>query len=336
MEEPASKRTKPNEAVAEKVTSMNNDVSTITVTPTKTSAEESNVTAAAAAEGNNTSESQGQGSEPKDENKDDAENSKSDLEKDEEDNPVVQQLLQDLRLAKSFDAAKEVMDKLFQELHSKDAEDYDPREATESYFVTDHISVPVAKSIVKSNGVFAVVMALNDFHHSKANVFRCKTVRLLYLISRFVPAAGQQLIESGAIRSLLKLASRGFYIEHHEAQDRERVKRNFEYSLKTNMIGLLSTLAFELDWSICKETVTEETLNFVISVMKKYPEDEYTQYVGIDYLRQVGQKNDPSVLRMLKEKKVCHIFADALDHFRDDDSPVKKTVTGAMEWYMSI
>mmetsp|Transcript_29554 Transcript_29554/g.71102 ORF Transcript_29554/g.71102 Transcript_29554/m.71102 type:complete len:312 (+) Transcript_29554:343-1278(+) len=303
--EPSSKRRRPNQLVAENASSMNHAVSP-TITPTRPS-EECSVTVTTVAE----------------------RNTQKDDKKNKEDNPVVRQLLRDLRVAKSLDASKEAMYKLFQELHTADAEDYDPRETTDSFYYDDEIRVPVAKCIVESNGIFVIMMTLNDFH-SNSNVFLCKTVRLLYLLGYAVPEAGQQLIESGAIRSLLKLANKEVETCSDIGFD---PKRNFEYSIKSNMVGLLFGLVDSLDWGISKETVTEETLDFVISVTKKYPKDEYAQHVGIDYLLLVGKTGDFKVVKMLQEKKVGHLFVSALDQFRNDDSPIKKTVQKAMEWY---
>ncbi|KAL3932189.1 MAG: hypothetical protein SGBAC_010967 [Bacillariaceae sp.] len=273
----------------------------------------------------------------------------------EEEETVVKLVLQDLRFANSPEDSIEAMDTLFQVLH----EDYDLQETLPlSYFHTDNISASVANSITECNGVFAIMMALAN---NEGDDCLFKGVRLLHLVAKLAPAGGQQLIESGAIRSLLTMIAKEEkkYIE--EEFDHLDIE-GYDKFLKSNMIGLLSELVGGLDWRICKETATEETLDFVIAAMKKYPDDEVMQEVGIDYLLKVGTTGDSEVVKMLQARKVGHLFLDALEQFRDesdddhddddncddekdddhddhddeDDEDVFKIAKKAMAWYTSL
>ncbi|CAJ1965127.1 unnamed protein product [Cylindrotheca closterium] len=251
---------------------------------------------------------------------------------------VVTQLIENLRFAMSFEAAEKAIDMLFQELHTEDANvsTYDPRKTTTAFHNPDHISLPVAKVITRSNGVLTIFVALQEFQHSGSNMFLCKTLRLLSLISSEVPAAGQQLIESGAVRSLLMLARKGAHVDCLKLHKYDQIKRNFDYSLKSNVVGILADLVFGLGWNICKQVVPEETLDFVISVIKEYPEDEFMQHVGIEYLLCVGKTGDSETSTMLQKKKVGHLFLEALDNFRHESVEVKEMAREAMVWYFSI
>ncbi|CAJ1965129.1 unnamed protein product [Cylindrotheca closterium] len=341
--EPLSKRRKPNddEAFPENVLSMNHDSAvSATVTPTKTP-EERHATELKAAIDKDTNAQYSV--EIQDVTRNNEVNKPTDEEKDEKaeaedvDNMVVKLLLQDLRLARSYHEAKEAINKLFQHLHTDDAKVYDPRQTTDSYRYTDEISRPVAKFIAKYDGVFAIFMALNDFlDDSRSHTFACKAVRLLNLISGLVPEAARQLIKCCAIRSLVKLASREVDAHYCQLKNRDRLRGNFEYSKQSNMVGILWNLVDTLSWKVCKETVTEETLDFVISAIKKYPEDEYTQEVGINYLIYVGKTGDSALVKMLQEKKVCHLFVEALDQFRNKSVRVKEKAQEAMALYAHI
>ncbi|CAJ1965117.1 unnamed protein product [Cylindrotheca closterium] len=354
-EEPDSKRRKPNEAVAENVSSMiiNDTTVSLIVTPSKESSEEeSKVTEPEAAVdnkdtntrntvGNQNTRHNSEQNKPNNEEKEEKEQESEEQEEAEEiDNPAVKQLFQDLRLAKSCDAATEVIEKLLQELHTGDAEVYNPEEVSDSYYYGDTISLPVAKFIVKSSGVFTILMALNEFLLSRSYMFNCKAVRLLHLLSHSVPAACGQLLDAGAIRSLLKLnACSEMSVAARSLLDRERIKMNAAYSLKSNTIGILWILVDTLDWSVCKETVTKETLDFVLSTMKKYPKDVHTQDVGIDYLHLVGLEGGPDILSMLREKQVGYRLVAALNYFQDEDSDgvgVKGRAQKALQWYSSM
>ncbi|KAL3940596.1 MAG: hypothetical protein SGBAC_004904 [Bacillariaceae sp.] len=227
----------------------------------------------------------------------------------------------------------------------------------------------MARCITQWNGCGAILMALQDWYLESTD-FACKAVKVLVLITGAVPIAKQFIVELGGIRTLLKVSQGGLHVfaatstsnsatsnsssssssvgissnsnnntnSNNGAKIGLKVRkqlsaaqrRNMNYQLQSNAVGLLHNLIGGVDYSIGKEVAAEECLDLVIQALQNFPGDKYTQKRGIRYLFKVGKMQDAQVTTMLQQKQVGLLFVQALDRFRNTNRFVKEMAQEAL------
>ena len=79
------------------------------------------------------------------------------------------------------------------------------------------------------------------------------------------------------------------------------------------------------------EISTVECTDLVVAVMKKWPEDPYTQRGGVGYFWNIGTIN--SIKERVKEAKVLPVLANAVEVFRKKEVADYKAASETIKMY---
>lgn len=112
-------------------------------------------------------------------------------------------------------------------------------------------------------------------------------------------------------------------------------RKQLEYNLQSNVVGLLHNLMGGVDNSFGREVAAEECLDLVVTALKQRPLDKYTQKRGIRYLLKAGKMQDAQVITMLQKKQVGILFLRALDQFRHSNPSIRNLAQEALMCYAS-
>jgi len=241
---------------------------------------------------------------------------------------TVRPLLRGLRMARTVDAALTAMESLYRALlhNGKDT------------------NVKMARSITQWNGCGAILMALKDWY-MESTFFSMTAIRVLILITGSVPIAKQFIVELGGLRTLVLVSEAGLRVQQQQPQTignkgrksplTVQQRKQLEYNLQSNVVGLLHNLMGGVDNSIGREVAAEECLDLVVTALKQRPLDKYTQKRGIRYLLKAGKMQDAQVITMLQKKQVGILFLRALDQFRHSNPSIRNLAQEALMWYAS-
>eukprot|EP00980_Cylindrotheca_fusiformis_P011520 scaffold2708_cov119-Cylindrotheca_fusiformis.AAC.8 len=166
-----------------------------------------------------------------------------------------------------------------------------------------------AQTIFRNGGIGAILLAFEKYH-SKSDCVAEYAIRTLVCVSNCVQESVTSIINFGGLQTAMAAATS------------KKLKLADHNGFRSHLIGLVANLSSTTDLEAKLEVATEDCVDFVISTMKKWPNDTYVQKEGCSYFLNISTLNQ-DIRTMVRGKRVLPIIGAAMETLGEDDRDYK-------------